>query len=476
MRRFFFHILYVFIAVQVFGQSLTSECFKEYARVDGDMNYVDVNYTVNVNQPNHSDSSETNFISTKSADFSAELIKSSNNTKNEFSLAVMGSSVPWGVGADPGKGYAQLFAQYLAENSVNTWSTVNISVPGNNTTDVLNRWDNDFLKSCSKYVYYGLSLGNEGIHEKGQPAFDSYRDNMLLLIEKSRAMNKIPLMGNNYPRGDFNATDYNYVKQLNLLIHEWDVPSVNLLGAIDNGSGSWVTAYEADNAHPNTIGHAEMYYAIVPSLMDALASGKPQPVRDRNSSLIFNNRKKAKRISWVPEGITHSFTITFSFKTKHVGTLASFQNENHSFSLLRIGKNGKLIYETTSGLDKLKSGNAVNDGQWHTVSLTHYYAWGRTFLYMDGIQATNTTVIEKLVPEKFFINDHNESLKRLEVREIFFHRSGMNSDEIAALHSGRMLKSSLEIYAPLNGLAETEQKVLENKAQSLNLLKIEFRN
>lgn len=400
----------------------------------------------------------------------------SNQNISDFSLAVMGSSVPWGQGADPGKGYAQLFAQYLANNAVNTWSTVNISIPGNNTTDVLNRWDNDLLKACSKYVFYGLSLGNEGIHEKGQTAYNSYRDNMLVLINRAREAGKVPLMGNNYPRADFNLTDYNYLKQLNLLIHEWDVPSVNLLGSIDNGSGQWVSSYQADNAHPNTIGHAEMFYAFVPSLMDALAAGKPQPVKDGNTSISFDKSVKTKRITWSPENIAHSFTLTFSFKTTSSGTIASFENENLTVSQLKIGTDGKLYYETQSVLSKLTSSNPVNDGQWHQVSLTHYYAWGRTFMYIDGVQVTNTTIIEKLVPKIFHLNDFDETLSSVDFKELFFHRSAMSPEEISALFAGTMLKSSLEIYAPLDGTAATDVESVKNLAQSLNTLNVEIQN
>ncbi|MHB9056772.1 MAG: GDSL-type esterase/lipase family protein [Paludibacteraceae bacterium] len=436
MKRITFYLSFLLFAFQVAGQTAV--------QLDPDKN-------------------NTSFSDSK-------LITISNQTIDDFSLAIMGSSVPWGQGADPGKGYAQLFAQWLAENAVNTWKSVNISVPGNNTTDVMNRWDSDLLPTYSRYVYYGLSLGNEGIHEKGQPAFDSYRDNMQILIKKARDHGKIPLLGNNYPRGDFNAADYNYVKQLNLLIHQWDVPSINLLGSIDNGNGRWVAAYQYDNAHPNTSGHAEMYYAIVPSLMDALAAGKPQPSRVDNTFVTLEKNNLLKRIKCVPENITHSFTLSFSFRTAFSGTIASLINGNQSTAQLRIGADGKLVYETQSMMSKLISPSALNDGQWHQVSLTHYYARGRTFLYIDGIQVTNSTIVEKLIPVRFYLNDFQETLQSVDFREMFFYRSGMTPEEIAALHSGKMLKSSLEIYAPLNGTASTNKEILRNDAQSLNTL------
>jgi hypothetical protein len=44
----------------------------------------------------------------------------------------------------------------------------------------------------------------------------------------------------------------------------------------------------------------------------------------------------------------------------------------------------------------------------------------------------------------------------------------MNDLEIEALSSGTMLKSSLELYAPLNGTAETPEMAFANLAQSTN--------
>jgi hypothetical protein len=394
----------------------------------------------------------------------------SNQNIGDYSFTVMGSSVPYGQGASPENvnGYAWLWTSYLQTNAANAWTTNNISIQGNNTTAVINRWESDLLPSCSRYVYYGLSLGNEGIHEFGLPAFNSWSDNMLLLIERTRTHGKVPIVGNNYPRGDFNATDYNYVKQLNLLIHEWEVPSVNLLGAIDNGAGRWAAGYMADNAHPNTAGHAELYYAIVPSLLDAIADGKPQPVRVENTSLTLEKTDQVKRIAFTPEGTLHPFTLSFSFRTTGTGTIASFVTADGDTARLMLNDDGKLTYKART------SATALNDGQWHTATLTHYHAWGRSRFYIDGANIPGATfVIEKLVPVQFYLNDFEQAPQSIDYRELFLFRAGMCAEEIAALHDGKMLKSSLEIYAPLDGSAATAEETLENRAQSLNVPTLE---
>lgn len=399
---------------------------------------------------------------------SREIVVSGQNI-GDYSFTVMGSSVPWGQGADPRdvNGYAWLWTNYLKSKAARTWTTNNISIGGNNTTDVTNRWDSDLLPSCSRYVFYGLSLGNEGIHERGQVAYDSWRDNMLKLIDRTHSHGKIPVIGNNYPRGDFNATDYNYLKQLNLLIHEWDVASVNLLGSIDNGSGQWASGYVADNAHPNTAGHAEMFYAVVPSLMDALANRKAQPVRNRTASLNLTKTDEVKRIVFTPENIAHSFTFSFDFKTTGMGTVASFETADGTTHKLEINAEGKLVYKSHT------SAAALNDGEWHTATLTHYYAAGTSQLYIDGHRIPRTTLIsERLVPEKFSVNDFVDAPESIAFRELFFFRAGMCAEEIAALYEGKMLKSSLEIYSPLNVDAATDAQP-ENRAQSTNTLTIE---
>ncbi|NLJ19861.1 MAG: T9SS type A sorting domain-containing protein, partial [Bacteroidales bacterium] len=249
----------------------------------------------------------------------------------------------------------------------------------------------------------------------------------------------------------------------------WDVPSVNLLGAIDNGAGQWASGYMADNAHPNTAGHAEMFYAIVPSLMDALAAGKPQPVRKQHTSLVLTKDKTVKRIAFSPENILHSFTLTFSFKTTGAGNISSFVTENGDTAHLVLGSDGKLTYKGQASVA------ALNDGNWHTVSLTHYYAQGVTQLYIDGARIPRIRPEnEKLVPIKFFLNDFENAPQLIEYSELFFHRAGMCAEEIAALYQGKMLKSSLEIYAPFD--VSSEKDVLFNAAQSLNTLSIDEEN
>ena len=382
---------------------------------------------------------------------------------DENRISVFGSSVANGQGATDYKGYRYLYGQQLIARhnegrSDNAFYTTNVSIGGNTTTNLLNRYD-DLIRDFGRYVIFGLSLGNEGIHgaSNQQAVFNQWRDNMLTLINKVRADGKIPMVMNNYTRGDYNDDDYYYVKQLNLLIHQWDVPSTNVLGAIHKGNGQWADGYVSDTYHQNTAGHAEFMYAMVPSLFDAIKAGKAQPVRNQTKSMTV---EAGKTIYFEPEETVHPFTITVRIKGTEGQVVCLTQSSGTQQATVRVNANGTVTYTAPTG-STITSTTTINDDAWHNVSLTSYYAQRRTILYVDKTKAGE--VGERLARiETVSVGDDTNSR---EVSELSFWRSGMTPEEITAVCDGKMLKSSLEIYAPLGGKDD-----MQNLAQSTNTL------
>ncbi len=388
-------------------------------------------------------------------------------------ISQMGSSVSYGTGATSNHGYVYNFNQllkqrYNAAMGAN-WNISNISIGGNSTVNLLSRWDTDLLNDGAKYVVYAVSLGNEGIVGGGQPIYDQFKNNMLLLINKAKSVGKIPIVTNCYVRGDFTSVEYNFTKQIDLLIHQWDVASINLLGGIDDGTGKWPVSpinYQYDALHPNDAGHAELMYTIVPSLFDAIQDGKAQPQKKGNTYMTMGKAISTDLLNFTPDNTVHSFTSTFDIKTTMSGIISSFSNKS-STGTLRIEPSGAITYVSPLG-GSVSGSTVVTDGQWHKITLTHYYAWGKTMLYIDNTLAGNVT--EKLNPSTFTLNNAN-SPDNISYREWLFYRAGMNADEIAALNVGSMLKSSLELYSPLDGLNLISGDALVNLAQSTNKIK-----
>ncbi len=384
-----------------------------------------------------------------------------------YRVSVFGSSVANGQGSTNFQGYAYFYGQQLEKRTANgdsryPFKISGVSIGGNTTTNLLNRYD-DMLHDFGRYVMIGLSLGNEGIHGASdqERVFAGFRDNMLKLIADMRADGKVPVVVNNYTRGDYDNNDYSCVKRMNMLIHEWDVPSVNVLGAIDDGAGHWANGFIADVAHPNLAGHQEFMYSIVPSLFDALADGKPQPERDMSKNYMLTG---GDLLVVRHEGTVHPFTVDVRLKGADAGRLLWFEHgarKQYSGSVT-VNADGSLTYNSPLKNAVSTEAGLLSDGGWHDVALTHYYAWGRTFLYVDGVVAAE--VAEQLTLGDLLIGDDENADVSREISEVSFWRSGMNAGEIAAHHEGKMMKSSLEIYSPMT----VTDGAVANMAQSLN--------
>lgn len=386
---------------------------------------------------------------------------------DSLAVSYMGSSVAYGVGATNSNGYRRQYNTQLNERFVvgdgANWNPINIAVPGDNTQKVLDRFD-QLITQCGRYVIFGLSLGNEGIHWNGQTAFDSFRDNMLVMIDSARYYGVEPIIMNCYTHNVYNSVDYDYVQQMNELINSWDVASVNLLGAVDDGNGNWAAGYFNDAGHPNDAGHTEFFYAMVPSMMDALNADIPQPQLVAGTFMSFDKSISNDQLEFVPEGIVHPFTYSFDVKTTNTGVISSFQTAVDT-SEFDINSAGKLDYKT-SGLVSITGVTTVNDGAWHKITLSHYYARGETYLYIDGV--LQGAVLEQVVPIGFVLS--GETSPSADYRELYFYRAGITQLEVSSMATGGFLKSSLEIYAPLDGQGVTSEDELHNYAQSLNTL------
>lgn len=386
---------------------------------------------------------------------------------DDCKISAFGSSVCNGQGATGNKGYAYLYGLKLGSRftgglSTNPFKVTGVAIGGNTTTNLLDRYD-EMIHDFGKYVIIGLSMGNEGLHGAAdqQAIFNQFRDNMLKLINKMKADGKTVVVMNNYTRGDYTLTDYDYIKRMNLLIHTWDVASVNTLGAIDNGQGKWADGYEADAYHPTTAGHQQFMSAMPASLFDALEKGKPQPVRNTTKSTVLEN---GSVIQFSGDSSINPYTVSVRIKGTENGDILGYSTIGGKIAKVSIVDGGYLQYVSTSG-QVLKSTVPVvtDDTKWYNITLTNYFAQMRTLVYCD--RTCIGELSERIVPSIFTVGDSLQSLHR-EFSELSFWRSASNDMEISNIVSGQMLKSSLDIYSPLSDDIKTG--AVENLAQSLN--------
>lgn len=258
-------------------------------------------------------------------------------------VAVFGSSVAKGyvVGGDLTNGsYTAAYAGRLTELlEPQGWSVTNLSVPGNDTAAALARFDSDLVPVDPDIVLIGLSLGNEGLAKSIRPEveFNTFAAGMSNLIERCRSLGAVPAVTLVYPNSGYSQSDYELVRRMNLLMNSREVPSVNLLGALDDGAGQWVDGYRADALHPNIHGYEEFFYTIVPTLFDAIRAGKTnRPSLDGTTGYVeVAGDAGPAPLVFAPSNTVHSFSTSFRVRAEGTGTVAAVRlPEAESTSLL----------------------------------------------------------------------------------------------------------------------------------------------
>jgi len=421
-------------------------------------------------------------------------------------IAIFGSSVASGTGDETGReGYAGILRELLQPRG---WEVVNRSRGGDDTAKLMSRFDPDdkpeagvryLVPARAGYVVIGLSLGNEGIRDvEGAAAkdarFEQYRRGIQAVVARSRAAGMIPIVTLCYTRNDFTEVEYGYTRRMNATINQWDVPSVNLLGAVDDGAGKWARGFWWDSLHPNAAGHGELAATFVPSLFDALERGKPIPTRATDGG--YARLSPAAALTFSPDTTMHPFAIAARVRVSGNGPVATISGtlldaSTSSKTVTRSGqapvtiestsltpgaaaaatlgvRNGVWAYTSTAGT--VVSSSVRADAAWHGLLVSHYTARGETLFFVDGVLAGRAA--ERYAPGRFVIGGPGQS-RRMDVKDALIYRSALNADEAAALAKGTLLQASLEIYAPLNDARLTKGAAVENRAQSLSAFTLE---
>jgi hypothetical protein len=180
----------------------------------------------------------------------------------------------------------------------------------------------------------------------------------------------------------------------------------------------------------------------------------------------------------------HPFALSLMVRTQADGTIAAIHGSalatrtemrtaegmpftattlvaDKPFAAALAVQNGRFVYKAAAG-PGIDSGVRA-DAQWHQVVLSHFTARGETLLFVDGKKVGS--VAERLEPKNFVVGSRGD------FKDLMLYRAALNADEVAALHAGKLLKGSLEIYSPLTDAEFKAGATVENRAQSLTAFK-----
>ena len=233
-----------------------------------------------------------------------------------------------------------------------------------------------------------------------------------------------------------------------------------LVGAVDDGRGHWVAGLSCDDGHPNPRGHEEMFYAIVPTLFDAVRAGKPVPhkLTTPDFARITPSDKNEPALTFTSDDAIHSFALAFEVRTGKDGVLTGVEGTKTRGQIEM--KQGVCRYRSSAG-KLLVDPEKQQSHSFHHVVLSHRFAKGETLFFVDGRLVG--TIEDRLEPKRFSLG-HTGG----DYRDWLVYRSSLNADETEALHKGTLLHASLELYAPLREKRFTPGTPVINLAQSLS--------
>mgnify|MGYP001808050895 FL=1 len=320
-----------------------------------------------------------------------------NSSDQPKRIALWGSSVPNGTGDELELGgYTGRLRQLLEPRG---WEVLNVSRGGDNTITITPRFEPEgdpepstrYLTPVDPgYVVIALSLGNEGIKRcalgqdpapgprvgcspsrDGQDAISrQFLDGLQRLIKRARDNGIVPIVGLTYARGDFDEVEYAHTRKANIEINSWDVPSINLLGAIDDGYGRWARGFFPEPIHPNAAGHTEMFHAFVPTLFDAIANDKPIPTKSTGPGFARIRSDDRSPMTLSVDDTMRSFGLTFSVRADGDGTVASIGGEtvDHVVDWVRVPTSrGEREFEgstLTSTGRRFNASISIENGRW----------------------------------------------------------------------------------------------------------------
>ena len=402
---------------------------------------------------------------------------SSSVAPPEKTIAVIGSSVAAGwvtsreAGQDMKNGWAFRLARHLEPLG---YKVVNLSVPGDTTEKVLARLEKDLFSLHPNVAVISLSLENEGIRGIGgrdpRKVYEGFGTNLRRIIAECRKRKIVPVVASCYANDNFgDPATYRFIVDMNLEIASWDAPSINFLGALDRGDGRFVKGLTFDLDHPADRGHRELFLSIVPGLFEALAAGKPAPESDSGQGFFSaGTGVRSEYLSCVPADPMHSFTSVFYIRASGPGIAAAIRGEDGKFSDIAVAENGDAVLHASTG-EVQRVPASLLDGKWHRIGWIYHYLKKEMTLHVDG--AAGPSIPEAFCPVQFLLGGLGaESPKGLpgtaDFRDWMIYRVPLGGAEMAAVQAGRLLPSSLEVFAPLRqGKPEVDSEV-ENRAQS----------
>lgn len=388
-------------------------------------------------------------------------------------VVIIGSSVAKGYGATDEYGWTKYLEDALEENK--EFEVSNKSISGNNSQDVIDRFERDVTSEEPDIVVIGLSLANEkfvsaSTATEKETICTKYKNNIEILCTKIREIKAIPIIGSCYPNNSYSLNDYKYILETNRFLESSNIATFDLMSNVDSGKGKWLNGTYLNSGHPNDTGHKLMFDSIPVSFFSK--------IQDNNNGYLSNNRHSYLKlktgtiknpIELYPQPFT-SFTVSFQtvdLNLEDDNVMLSFDDGKENVSRVRTTR-GVYSYRTANG-EEIKSDVKNNVTEFSTITLAYNSLTGIMKFYVNGTYYGE--VEQELDSPRIVIGGHllkSDFTGSGAYRNIAFYRAFLNEEAIKDIHDGYIKQGALEIFAPcndmgnkINNLAKTDSLIIK---------------
>ncbi|MED5596132.1 GDSL-type esterase/lipase family protein [Janthinobacterium sp. P210006] len=408
-----------------------------------------------------------------------------NPIKRSKKIVIFGSSVAAGYGAKNMQGWAYKLSVALAPAG---YSIVNKSVAGNNAAALMGRFYSDVVSEHPDTVIVGMSLGNEGLvgSVNKEATYNAYINGIRALVIMCRERGYKVIVAGVYSNNQYTETDYQYLLQADQELENSDIPYVNFLGAVDDGTGKWRTGMWDDALHPNDAGHEAMYRAFPLSLIESLTSGLvyiPEFVNPRTIA-VTEMLNGAIPIRYTSENDFGSFSVMCRIRRTAAGLsgkpLICMEHSSGVFQSVRL-RNSIDVLELVFGNGEGGIVSTVSTSTFdeHCAMVTFNYFSAEWKLYIDGVfqgSAVSTPAKNQSYDTVVFggrSDNAGFNSNGYEFSDFTVWRSALNQEQILEAAQGRISKASLNMYSPVVDALVPNGSRLVNLAPSTTYGRIE---
>lgn len=390
-------------------------------------------------------------------------------------IVVLGSSVALGQGSPSFNGWARRLATALTPYG---YTVVNKAISGNKTNDCIGRFYTDVVTENPGIVILGLSLANEGlIGGQKEVVYSQYIKNMLRLVAMCREMGYKVVVTGVYSNNDYTAEDYSYLIQADQELENSDIPYINFLGAVDDGTGHWRAGMFENAGHPNDVGHESLFRAFPLSLFDNLSKGNNvTPVAvNPNVMKIASMTTTEVPVVYTSESQFGSFTVMARIR-RVTGTngkpLIALESTAGTYEAFRIRNTIDALVVSNGTTDIITSTVLTSTGEELCMILSFDYYTNTWKFWIDGafigssVYAPAQTVSYDQIAFGGRTNFAGFDVNGYEYRDMAVWRTALTAEQVAEATAGRVNKASLNMYSPVVDVLVPKGSRLINLAPS----------